>query len=117
MQPGLTANVTRTELLRLDKERQLVLADLDVSYMQLLHLDRLLAPSQVKLRKRRKKRIAPANRVMKIWLRQSSGERIVIPGSIAMTAPLDGPATVSLEVANPELISVGSMLEFEVCEA
>jgi hypothetical protein len=83
----------------------------------MLHLEQHLAPNQVKSRKRHKKGLPAAKRVMLVQLHQPSGGRIEVCAHLAMSAPLDAPATITMELARADLLPVGSVLEFEVRDA
>src|SRR5215467_6204663 len=112
---SLKAMVNHTEMLKLRDDRGLILAQLDVSYLQVLQFERHLCSNQVKSRKRPKSGLPAAKKIMTIWLHQPSGERVELQGQVAMSSPLDAPATLSLELPYVDLLPVGSVVEFEIC--
>lgn len=95
--------------------QEVMLVTLDVSYLELLHFERLLSADVPPAAKRRKRREpVQVRRVLQTWLQRADGTRWQLTATLGMSAPLDAPATLSVS-ASPAL-AVGDVIELQIVE-
>lgn len=113
----LEATIDRIEECRLATGQVLTVVTLSVSYLQALQFEQLLNVGRPQTAKRRKHR-QPATppRELKTWLRLDDGSRVRVDATLAMSAPLDAPAQLTL-LSPPEGIAKGQQIGMEIEES
>lgn len=115
---SLTATVVQVERKTLRGGEMLAIAQLDVSYLQVLQFQAPLNQNRpTAKRKRRQQGLPMSDLVQEIWLISAAGEENQVEATLAMVAPLDAPACISLHSPWTDHVVVGVAIEFRLVRA